>query len=244
VVRKPESIRALKKTVSELLKSQTSEQVLDGLLPIPAHKVINSLFSFLYHEDPVVKWNAITAMGSAVAKLADEDMEGAREVIRRLMWNMNDESGGIGWGCPEAMGEILASHDTLALEYWPILLSYARKDGNFQEHELMQRGVLWGIGRLCQARPDLLKDVAPPHITPYLYSRDAVARGLAAWIIGLLGADKTRSRLEELRDDENQIQIYMDGDFVEYRVKELVEEALAKILETVKNEFTSTKRSR
>ena len=30
------------------------------------------------------------------------------------MWTLNDESGGIGWGSPEVMGEILAAHKGLA----------------------------------------------------------------------------------------------------------------------------------
>jgi HEAT-like repeat len=223
------SIRAIKKIVIELLKSPDFEPALKKLLQIPARQAINSLFSFLYHEDPVIKWNTITAMGAVVSNLAKEDMETARVIIRRLMWNLNDESGGIGWGSAEAMGEILASQKVLALEDSPILLSYAREDGNFQEHELMQRGVLWGIGRLCQARPDLLRDTAPPHIVPYLDSADATARGLAAWIIGMLGYGEARSRLEQLRDDENQIQIRMDHDLVKYRVKDLAEEALTKL---------------
>jgi hypothetical protein len=46
-------------------------------------------------------------MGEVMAHLADKDMESARVIMRRLMWSLNDESGGIGWGAPEAMGEIV-----------------------------------------------------------------------------------------------------------------------------------------
>ena len=55
-------------------------------------------------------------MGAVVAHLAEKDMESARVVMRRLMCSLNDESGGIGWGAPEAMGEIIASHEGLASE--------------------------------------------------------------------------------------------------------------------------------
>jgi len=96
--------------------------------------VINPLFSFLYNNDEQVRWRTVTAFGAVVAKLADEDMEAARIIMRRLMWNLNDESGGIGWGSPEAMGETLARHEGLAKEYARILLSYARQDGNYLEH--------------------------------------------------------------------------------------------------------------
>ena len=64
-------------------------------------------------------------MGQVVSNLADTDMESARVIMRRLIWNLNDESGGIGWGSPEAMGDIMACHERLAGEYHRLLVSYA-----------------------------------------------------------------------------------------------------------------------
>lgn len=153
------------------------------------------------------------------------------------MWNLNDESGGIGWGSPEAMGEILTSQETLAKEYNQILISYVRKDGNFQEHELMQRGVLWGIGRLSQVRPDLVKD-AIPYLRPYLKSSDAGARGLAAWIMGLLGVKAAISDLEHLTEDESEFRMYRDCRFIRLRVKDLAEEARQNLITSkIQNKF-------
>jgi HEAT repeat protein len=220
--------RALKQRILELLKSSDFEKELESLSRLPARQVINPLFSFLYNIDEQIRWRAVIAMGAVVAKNADEDMEWARVVMRRLMWNLNDESGGIGWGSPEAMGEILACHEALAEEYNRILISYAKEDGNFQEHELMQRGVLWGIGRLSQVRPKQVKD-SGPYIMPYLFSRDAVLRGLAAWIMGLLGVKDARPGLEQLTDDETEIEIFLERRLVRCRVKELAKEALARL---------------
>ena len=181
-----QSGREFKRRVYDLLKSADFDRSLEEILQFPARRVINPLFSFLYNSDEQIRWRTITAMGAVVAKLADEDMESARVIMRRLMWNLNDESGGIGWGSPEAMGEILACNETLAKEYAHILISYIREEGNFQEHKLMQRSVLWGIGRLSQVRPELVKG-AVPYLLPYLKSRDDTARGLAVWIMGYLG---------------------------------------------------------
>jgi len=104
-------------------------------------------------------------MGAVVANLAEQDMESARVIMRRLMWSLNDESGGIGWGAPEAMGEIIASHDGLAKEYVSVLISYVWKEGNFLEYEPLQRGAVWGVGRVAQVRPELAQD-AGPHLLP------------------------------------------------------------------------------
>ncbi|MBW1886750.1 MAG: HEAT repeat domain-containing protein [Deltaproteobacteria bacterium] len=219
--------RSLKKKVLDLLKSEDLDLAIDQLCRLPPRHVINPLFSFLYNSNEKIKWRAVTAMGAIVSKLADEDMESARIIMRRLMWNLNDESGGIGWGSPEAMGEILACHETLANEYSQILISYAREDGNFQEHELMQRGVLWGIGRLAQSNPELLID-AVTYLIPYLDSSDATVRGLAVWILGLLGIEGGWSKLEQLTDDENQLKIYIDRRLIKCKVKELAENAFGK----------------
>jgi hypothetical protein len=147
---------------------------------LPALKTVNALFSFLYSTDPQVKWCAVRAMGKAAARLADEDLEAARNVVRRLMWSLNDESGGIGWGAGEALGEILARHAGLAQEYAHILLSYARRDGNLLDHDGLLQGVLWGLTRIAQTRPELLPDAAR-HIAMHLHSSDASIRAVELW---------------------------------------------------------------
>jgi len=220
--------RSIRRKVYEKLNSKDIESAIEDLCRLPLRKVINSLFPLLYSGDLKIKWRAVLAMGLVVARLAREDIESARVIVRRLMWNLNDESGGIGWGSPEAMGEILANSNALAGEYARILISYTREDGNYQENEIMQRGVLWGIGRLAQVNPELIKG-SVPHITPYLESSDATVRGLAGWIIGLLGTENARPSLETLTGDEAEIQVFIDSRIVILRVKDMAEEALGRI---------------
>ena len=148
-------------------------------------------------------------------------MEAARVIMRRMIWNLNDESGGIGWGMPEAMGEVMAQHQGLAGEYAMMLLSYIREDGNFLEHEPLQRGVLWGLGRLAQVWPELLKD-ATPHIHPFLSSENPALRGLAAWIMGLLGSGQDNGSLAKLENDETEVTLYLNGTEQTFRISELV----------------------
>jgi HEAT-like repeat protein len=220
--------RELKKRVYKLLKSENMDEALAHICRFSGRRVVNSLFAFLYHGIPEIRWNAVAAMGAVVARIAHEDMESARVVMRRLMWNLNDESGGIGWGSPEAMGEILACHRGLAEEYASILISYAREDANFQENEMMQRGVLWGIGRLAQVRPELAGQAAA-HLIPFLSSPDAGVRGLAAWVAGLLRWAEARPDLENLREDEAELVFMFDRRLARFRVGGLAKEALARL---------------
>ena len=220
--------RILKQRVLELLRSEDFDFSLEAFCKMPPHRVINSLFSFLYSTDEQIRWRTVTAMGAVVARLADEEIESARIIMRRLMWNLNDESGGIGWGSPEAIGEILACHELLAKEYAPILISYARKDGNYLELEMLQRGLLWGLARLSQVRPYLVQDEIS-HFMQYLQSMDTAVRGLAAWLIGLLEADDARTALEALTDDDAELSVYQSRKLINRCVKELAEEALKRL---------------
>jgi hypothetical protein len=188
---KKESPRILRRRVRELLGSEDFEQVLRELKKIPPRKAINSLISVFYDSDPELRLKAISAFGQVVADLANEDMEAARVVMRRLMWMLNDESGGIGWGAPEAMAEAMACHPLLAEEYVRILLSYIREDGNFLEYEPLRRGALWGIERLAQVHPEMLIELdAAKYIRPYLEGDDKSSRELSAQSLKMLG-DKT-----------------------------------------------------
>ena len=218
--------RDLKRRVLEILKSENLDQVLDELCRLPARQVVNSLFSSLCSSDEQTKWRAVTAMGTVVANLADEDIESARVIIRRLMWSLNDESGGIGWGAPEAIGEILACHEQLAREYANILTSYIKEDGNFLEHEPLQKGAMWGVARLAQVRPHLIQDTKS-YLIQRLDSSDARVKGLAALTLCLLGAEEVRLQLEGLFRDDAEIHLYLDRKMGVRRVCELAELALA-----------------
>ena len=217
--------RPLKKKIQKLLLQKDFDKGLLQIGDMPARKAINPLFSFLCSLDELLKWRAVTAMGEVVTRLADEDMESARVIMRRHMWNLNDESGGIGWGCPEAMGEIMARNENLAAEFWCILISYIRPDGNFLEHEVLQRGVLWGVGRLAHTRPQLLKDSAD-YLIPYLQNKDPYLRGLAAWGSKTLRNKKIDDILSRLMEDGAKLSIFLDGHLRQYSVGQLAQEAM------------------
>lgn len=178
---------------------------------LPSRKTVSALLSLLCHRDEFIRWRAVSATGTVVATLADREMESARVVMRRFMWALNDESGGIGWGIPESMGDIMARQASLAGEYHRILVSYLRPDGNYIEYEMLQRGVLWGVGRLAQKRPQLLKE-AGPLLLPYLSSEDPSCRGLAAWAARMIGPDEIRRATEALKKDHAMVRMYLDGD--------------------------------
>ncbi|MEN8760736.1 MAG: DVU0298 family protein [Desulfobacterales bacterium] len=213
--------RQLKGIVYKLLQLPDLWRSVEQISRFPFRQVVNPLFSFLYSLDEPIKWRAVSVMGAVIAKSAEENMESARIVMRRFIWNLNDESGGIGWGSPESMGEAMALNLALADEYASILLSYINPDGNYLEHEDLQPGVLWGVGRLAYARPGHARD-ALPFLQPYLESDRPVLRGMAAWIAGALPFDRTISFLKPLENDTAHFKRYQEGVLEEVRICDLV----------------------
>lgn len=205
------------------------------LAQLPPKDVINVLFSALCREEAHVRWHAVTCMGEAVARLAGEDMEAARIVMRRLLWSLNDESGGIGWGAPECLAECMSLSPPLAREYAHMLISYMREDGeeicqdgNFLEHPLLQRGLLWGVARLAGFEPALLNAKGAANDLPkYLLSPDPEIRGLAVLALGSLSPVFSCPELRGMATDEAAFSLYRNGEFFLVRVGELVRQVLA-----------------
>lgn len=218
--------KELKKRIVELLRPPDFEKNLGDICRFPARRAVNPLFSLFHNPDEDIRWRAITAMGAVVSNLADRDTESARVVMRRLIWNLNDESGGIGWGSPEALGEIMARNEKLAREYAFTLVSYLNPEGNHIEHEGLQRGVLWGSGRLSHERPSLISDAAP-FLAPHLKSADPILRGLAVWAIGPLRWENAAPLLGQLANDDAIVGLFNGNAIVRVRIGRLAEEAVS-----------------
>ncbi len=232
------SARKNKQQILELLQQDDLVDIQHELAQFSAKEIINALFAAICRSEEQLRWHAISTMGWATARLAEEDMEEARIIVRRLLWSLNEESGGIGWGAPEAMAEILCYHEGLAGEYIHMLLSYMRPDGqeahqegNFLEHETLQRGLLWAAGRLAQCRRELaLAKGMANDLPPYLDSHDSAVCGLAARAIGLLGqCCPSPERLHELKTDETPLRLYEAGTIKTVTVGELAAQAIAQL---------------
>lgn len=215
---------SIRQRVHAVLEGGDLEGGIAELCSLPRQKVINALYPLLYRDDEM-RWRGVTAMGAVVAHVAGPDMEAARVMMRRFMWSLNDESGGIGWGAPECMAEAMARSGPLAEEYAHILVSYLSE----LEYAPLLRGAVWGVGRLAQVRPHLAR-AAAPELAHLLDSPDAGVRGLAAWAFGLPGMDALAAgvRLEHLLEDDSQITLYLEGALRTRRVGELAGWALSR----------------
>jgi len=193
--------RPRREQIASLLEQLDPLSAVEKLRTLPPSQVIHALLSLLSTGNASLRSRAAGALGLVASDLALVDIEAARNVMRRLMWSVNDESGGIGWGATEAMAEILARHEGLAREYAPILISYLREDGNFLGHGPLEQGLLLAIRRLAETRPDILRSHdASRYVRPFLQARDPASRDLAAQALERLGEEavcETKTLLEE-----------------------------------------------
>ena len=217
--------RKIKKMIQQLLLGEDFKGGIDAICQLPPRQAVNPLFSLLCSPDEQVKWRAVTAMGRVVSNLAAIDFESARVIMRRFIWQLNDESGGIGWGCPESMAEAMAQNERLAAEYGCMLISYIQPAGNFLEHEILQRGVVWGIGRLAHSRPGYVRRAAA-FLLPYMESADPILRGLAVWAAAPIAGRESIPKLRHLIHDHGEFSLYFDGETAQYSVGRLADTAL------------------
>lgn len=231
------SRRLVKQRLLAVLERPDMQEIVDFLDSHPPSLLINALFIALCNPLELVRWHAVCGFGRIVPAMAEKDAESARIVMRRLLWSLNDESGGIGWGAPEAMAEIMFHSTLLRQEYLHMLISYMAEegvekfqDGNYLELPLLQRGLLWGIGRLCQGhRTEMLERQIIPHLTAYLSSPDSHVVGLAIWCLGMLAENPAAMKISNFLNNLGEVRIFSENALQTVTVARLAEESLRRI---------------
>lgn len=214
------AFRKTKSLLEESLKKGPLSFLDISSMDVPLASLVSPLFSFLPSTDRAIRWHAVSSLGRVTEAISKNDLEQARVVIRRLMWQLNDESGGIGWGCPEAMGDILARVKPLAAEYSNILVSYVYEEENYLEQLSLVGGALWGIARVSETSPELVKR-AIPALMDFLRLNNPEIRIYCLLALENLNAIRdTKIWPEPLRDDGALI--YWNERFQEMKVSELM----------------------
>jgi len=170
-----------KRAIRELLTRGDLDAVVRQSRETGARRTYRHLLTFLHDRDDLVRWRAVVACGRVAGVLAKKDLEGVRELIRRILWWMNDESGALLRVGPEVLAEILVNVEPLVVEYADLLPTYV-------DEEPFERGALWAIARLAEARPGVLTDAADS-IRFGMDSQDGEIRGHTWMALQALGVD-------------------------------------------------------
>ena len=199
-------------------------------MAVQNRKVLSQLVRIAYDKDTVTGWRAIKAIGAAARALIAIDYPFLREMVRKLLWSLSDESGGIGWSAPEILGEIVSSDTERFQDIIPLIAEVYSI-----EEKVFRPGVLYALNRIGQENPALL--------IPYkgimfegLQDKDALVRVHAIELLQKLlptlsaqDAGSAKEILGQMAADRAEVWIYNDAGFENIQVRERAIKALAEL---------------
>jgi methylated-DNA-[protein]-cysteine S-methyltransferase len=136
---------------------------LQRLARVQPAKTLRYLTARLYVAEDGNRCDAARALGVVAGEPEILSEEKVRDLLRRYFWWLNDESGAVPLGIPEAIGAILAARSELQQEFLPILCSLAHHPDLLQTGPI-ERGVFWALGHIGRpvtlCSPDAVKAVS------------------------------------------------------------------------------------
>lgn len=186
-------------------------------------RTMSLLTMLTYEDDRLLSWRAVDAFGRVSAIMAKSDAEYVRVHLRRLIWLLNDESGGIGWRAPEMIGEVIYHNPDLFSDFIPILVNLLDMEPEDARH--FRAGWLWAIARLAAVR---LSDAraALPWILPGLDDPDSQVRGMAIYCLRELGESLNKDKCQTLQADHGLVEIYSCPDLHTIHIAEFSRQGL------------------
>ncbi|MBN1608401.1 MAG: hypothetical protein JW940_17350 [Polyangiaceae bacterium] len=166
-----------RKRVSEsseigVVLEEGDHEALQAAIRAKPRRVLRYLVGRLCSADPTEKWRAVRALGHLALDPTILSTAQLEELLRRFLWALNDESGAVAFGIPEAMAEVLLARPELQAKYIPILGSCLDSD-DLSQVGAIEQGVIWGLGRLGSATAkhaprvlEALRQVASNHADP------------------------------------------------------------------------------
>lgn len=183
---------------------------------IQDREIVRYLLRRVYVNDGLLFWRAVEAIGIAAAAIDAQKPGYAAELVRRYLWQLNDESGGTAWNASEVIGSIMAHCPKQCGHFhWQL--------ANLIEDDSLSRGALWGLARLALVSPENVYPVAEL-VLPLLGSPDPELRGRAVLLKALMPdwddlIPETADN--EQFDDSVEIELYFDDQLQKFSIAEL-----------------------
>jgi hypothetical protein len=204
----------IKDKVRHVLERRSYHELIE--LNKKGKSVFRCLVSLSFDKTDLLAWRAIEAMGIFCKETAQNNPEETMHMVRKLLWYLSEETGGIAWSAPEMLGEIVRHNPKLTAHIAPIVTHL--------DEPPFRRGVVWATGRIGELYPEMVSEVIPD-IIEETKNQDPVIRGLAAQTLGLVKAREALMALDTLIDDSAVIRCYIDGELVDKTVGELARQA-------------------
>ncbi len=225
----------MKEKLRKVLESDDLEAAVS--LAREDRKTLTQLVRLAYDKETLVGRRAVKAVGLIAKALVQQDVQFLREQVRRLLWSLNDESGGIGWAAPELIGEIISADPEEFKEFIsPLTTAYDA------EERIFRPGIVYALSRIADKSPELaavyqrviissLVDVEP---ATRFYGLELVsktwqkARERGIWSEEY--SNKVKDVVRHLKSDSRDAWIFQNSDFSVRGVGEKAIEVYKKLI--------------
>jgi len=172
--------------------------------------VVSALMSRLYEADALTRFRAADALGRVSDRLKERKRDRVEELLKKLSWALNEESGATAWGAPHAIGEVSRCDPAWASRFFPLLRSYLDHDELYLGTDIMVHGVVYAMGRVGERFPDVGR-TGVESLIPLLRDDDVTTRAMAIWSLGCIGDARAREPLMDLVGDPTRVERYVQG---------------------------------
>ena len=215
-----------KQTIQRALELNDLEEI--AALARRNKRVISALIRMAYDKETLVGWRAIKAVGRVAKAFAKIDHEFLRITVRKLLWSLSDESGGIGWSAPELLGEIVSSDPEGFADIIPLIAEVYDI-----EEQTFRPGVVYALARIAEVSPELVANYQKVIIRS-LVDKNPLIRIHALDLVGLLWPIACRKKLwskeyqeevekaiHSMAKDQGVAWIYKNSAFIDTQVGEM-----------------------
>jgi hypothetical protein len=215
----------MKKFIHRALEMNDLDAVV--LLVQKNRKALSLLIRMAYDKETLVGWRAIKAVGRIANVLVNAEREFLRIAVRKLLWSLSDESGGIGWAAPELLGEIVQSDPEGFADIIPLIAEvYGIEEQTFRP------GVMYALARVAEVSPEIIVNYQKIIIRSLLDTNPLI-RVYTLELIGLLWPvvcnknlwsmdykKKIQNVVNNMKNDKKVAWIYKNSDFIDIEVGE------------------------
>jgi hypothetical protein len=157
-------------------------------------QLYRTLMMLIHDGDETVRQSACRYLSDIISRMGSAKIE---NVVRRLLWRLNPESGDYPVGLPELLGEIGSRAPREIKSFVSVILFYL-------DDEKLQPGLLQAAGRIGEKLPDVLSEYVG-EISQFLRNEDPIISANAALALRRIGGADAEEALETLADDTRRI---------------------------------------
>ncbi|MFH1049927.1 MAG: hypothetical protein V1779_03235 [bacterium] len=208
----------LKYAIFDILKHAVWESKINNLIDIHGYKLTNAFFSASYNETKLISKRAVSCFGLLTKKTPQGQKEKIRNLMRKCIWMLTEESGGVPWKIPEIMGAIMSSDKTIAEDYKNILFSYIYEvDGefdNYLENPQLRKSVYFAIVQISKNFPELIHNETEVIKQRIACEQDIEIIANLCLIIANSGLNVLKPFIKNYLSNKELIEIYSDDKIV------------------------------